>query len=674
MSAGTDGDDICLVSMPYASLPRPSLALGLLKGVLARDGFSVSLAHANIWFAEAVGVELYQLCSTQTPTEFLVGEWTFAGAAFPAAPERDEAYLRHMAAAAGQVSRYGIDDGERLVEDLRALRRAATEFVDAAAKRVLATGARIVGCTSTFEQHVASLALLKRVRELDPGVITMLGGANCETTMGEATHRCFPWVDYVVSGEADGLISDLCRKVLDKGRDLEPADLPRGVLGPCHREPGVRRPPLPRALFRDLDSLPLPRFDEFFDTLAASPLREHITPGLPLETSRGCWWGDIHQCTFCGLNGSSMKFRSKSPERVLADVRALERLHGISDFEVVDNILDMGYFKSVLPELASDGRSRNLFYEVKANLSRGQVEALVRSGVTWVQPGIESLHTEVLQLMDKGVRGWQNVQLLKWARELGLRLSWSLLWGFPGERDEYYRQMAEWLPYLEHLQAPNALAHLRYDRYSVYHQQASKMGLVLFPIRAMSYVYPLSPADLDDLTYFFTTETGPGPLDVAVGMRGGLARTRPGVHAVREGIGRWRAVFGSRLRPVLSMTDRDGELRIVDSRSCAVTPRQKLRGLARAVALACDGAPRVEQLAAVVRRDHDPAADDDAVAEVLEGLLADKLVLRIDGRLVGLAIKDTIPALPNGTRFPGGHVDGYAMGTAPARPKATANA
>ena len=77
---------------------------------------------------------------------------------------------------------------------------------------------------------MASLALLRRVRELDPGVITMLGGANCETVMGEATHRCFPWVDYVVSGEADGLVTGCLRLALTRGRDVAATELPRGVL------------------------------------------------------------------------------------------------------------------------------------------------------------------------------------------------------------------------------------------------------------------------------------------------------------------------------------------------------------------------------------------------------------------------------------------------------------
>jgi magnesium-protoporphyrin IX monomethyl ester (oxidative) cyclase len=302
---GAEGEtavDVCLVTTPYASLTRPSIALGLLQAILARRGISASVAPANLWFAESVGLPRYELPSSKSPSVFLAGEWTFAAAAAfaddPRRGARDAEYLRqvHQASERHPILWRGTS-GEALIKDLRALRAATSQFVDDTARRVLATGARVVGCTSTFEQHVASLALLRRIRQLDPGVVTMLGGANCETVMGEATHRCFGWVDYVVSGEADGLIADLCRLALDRGREVAPEELPRGVLGPRHR--GNAKTPLPRALFHDLDSLPTPGFDDYFATLAASPLKPNIRPGLPLETSRGCWWGAVNATSAC---------------------------------------------------------------------------------------------------------------------------------------------------------------------------------------------------------------------------------------------------------------------------------------------------------------------------------------------------------------------------------------
>lgn len=675
-AAGLPGEEsgtaqVCLVSMPYAGITRPPMALGLLKAILVRDGLRTVVANANLWFADAVGLELYQLCAMHAPVTLLMGEWTFAAAAFPGAGRRDEEYLRQLAAVAAEMPQRNAGGPQALVGQMRELRAAATRFVDNAARRVLATGARVVGATSTFEQHVASLALLRRIRELDPDVVTMMGGANCETEMGETTHRCFPWVDYVVSGEADGIIAGLCRRVLAAGRADGHGDLPPGVLGPGYRngrasgaaaaEPGGgsprrRRLAVPRAVFRDLDSLPVPAYDDYFADLAASTNRDAIRPGLPAETSRGCWWGNVHQCTFCGLNGSSLGFRSKSPGRAAGELRMLEERHGISHFEVVDNILDMGYFSTLLPDLAADGRSRRLFYEIKANLSRKHVEALVTAGITWVQPGIESLHSGVLELMDKGVRAWQNIQLLKWARELGLRLSWSLLWGFPGERDEWYAEVARVIPLLEHLQAPAGLARLRYDRYSVYHQQALQRGLTLRPIPAMSYVYPLNRADLGTLAYFFTADPGGGRPTLTDGSAGNRTG-RPGVCAMREAASRWRDAFSARARPILSVTDRAGTLHVIDTRQCAAARRFLLRGLDRAVYLAADRAPRAERIADVVAREHATDVPGDQVAAAVAKLVAAGLILPVDGRLISLAVPGALPDLPDDSQFPGGYVD-----------------
>jgi ribosomal peptide maturation radical SAM protein 1 len=666
--------------MPYASLTRPSMALGLLAAILERDGIAATVAPAGLWFAESAGLPLYELCASRMSTVFLAGEWTFAAAAFGDDAERarlDAEYLRQISQAS--LAHPAVWRGARgagLVAQLVALRAAATRFTDEAARRVLATGARVVGCTSTFEQHVASLALLRRIRELDPDVVTMLGGANCETVMGETTHRCFPWVDFVVSGEADGLIAGLCRLALDGRRDADPSELPRGVLGPGHRGKGVgpagagpagpARSALPRAVFGDLDSLPTPRYDDYFAALAASSLRARIRPGLPVETSRGCWWGAAHQCTFCGLNGTGMGFRSKSPGRVLAEFGELQDRYGIGDFEAVDNILDSRYYSSLLPELAADARPRRIFFEIKANVTRAQVEALVAAGVTWVQPGIESLHSEVLRLMDKGIKGWQNVQLLKWARELGLRLSWSLLWGFPGEKDDWYEDMAAWLPALEHLQPPASLPRVRFDRYSVYHEQARRLGLILFPIGALSLVYPLPPADVDGLAYFFSTEPGAGPLRYVQTLTEEMAGNA-GIAALAGAVKAWRAAYAAGPPPALVMQDHHDHVDLTDSRRCARQPRYRLDGLTRAVFLACDRAPRRARLTQTVRA-RVPAATEDQVADVAARLLADRLVLEIDDRLIALAVPTSGPASaapvpPDHTQFPGGHV--YAAASRP---------
>jgi ribosomal peptide maturation radical SAM protein 1 len=648
--------DVCLVSMPYASLNRPSLALGLLKAVLEREGIATRALYPNLTFAETVGLRLYHLCSSQLPKDFLVGEWTFAEAAFrDAARASDEEYLERIAARYTSVHGYhrNPEGAGRLIEDLRSVRRAVDGFLGRVARRVLSTGARVVGCTSTFEQHTPSLALLRHIRELDPRVITVLGGANCEGVMGRATHRGFLWVDYVVAGEADALIGGLCRRLLDEGRDIPADELPAGVHGPASRERGdaaeAKRP-----VFRALDSLPVPDFDDYFRALGRFRHAAAVRPGLPLETSRGCWWGAVSHCTFCGLNGSTMTFRSKSPARVHQEIRELEERYGISRFETVDNILDMGYFQSLLPALEADGggERRRIFYEVKANLRRSQVEALRRAGIVWLQPGIESLHSAVLELMSKGIQAWQNVQLLKACRELGVRLSWNFLWGFPGEEDAWYAEMASWLPALEHLQPPSGVTRVRFDRFSPYHQKPEAFGLTLRPAPAASYVYPLPDEELRDLTYYFAAAGRP---DLFAGD-GEITGGRPGVRAIQERVGAWQMAFWME-PPALTVED-DGEgLDCEDTRSCAMERSCRLAGLDRAVYLAAQDAPLADRLPSVLAERQGIAASPEETAAAVERLARRSLVLTIDRRLLALGLRGPLPPLPDVQDFPGGMVE-----------------
>jgi ribosomal peptide maturation radical SAM protein 1 len=379
-----------------------------------------------------------------------------------------------------------------------------------------------------------------------------------------------------------------------------------------------------------------------------------VRPGLPLETSRGCWWGAVRHCTFCGLNGSTMTFRSKSPARVHQEIRELEERYGISRFETVDNILDMGYFQSLLPALAADGgERRRIFYEVKANLRRSQVEALRRAGIVWLQPGIESLHSAVLELMDKGVQAWQNVQLLKACREVGVRLSWNFLWGFPGEEDAWYAETASWLPALEHLQPPSGVTRVRFDRFSPYHQRPETFGLALRPATAASHVYPLPVEDLRDLTYYFADAGRP---DVFTGD-GEITAGRPGIRAVQEKVDSWRIAFWTGEPPLLTVEDDGAALTFEDTRSGAVERRFRLTGLERAVYLAAQDAPLRERLASVLADRQGLTASPEEVEAAAVALERRSLAVTVDRRLLALGLQGPLPDLPGLRDFPGGVVE-----------------
>lgn len=651
-AGATAPKDVCLLSMPYPIIDQPSVALGLLQSALERRGIATRSWFPCLWFAEEVGLDIFSFIA-DSKQEFLIGEWTFAGAAFPDFHPDHDAYLDFVLSAAvsrGLSRRNGFRDDPRAA--LIKAREAAPGFIDKVARRVLAVQPKIVGCTSTFFQHSASLAILRRIRELDPAVTTVMGGANCEGAMGVATKRCFPWVDFVVSGEADTLFPDLCAAVLARGRDLAAEDLADGVIGAANIDRVATGNLAPRASVLKMDDVPEPNFDDYFAALAASPLRRYIAPGLAVETSRGCWWGAKKHCTFCGLNGGNMAFRSKSADRVLHELKSLSDKYKIRKFNVVDNILDLKYLRDLLPQLAGDD-PYTLFFETKANLKREHLEIIANAGIRRLQPGIETMHDEILRLIDKGTTALQNVQLLKWARELGIFITWNFLWDIPGEKDEWYGEIADWLPKVAHMQPPG-IDRIQFHRFSPYHQRAADFGLSLTPYPAYRSVYPVAEAQLAELAYYFDSNGRPPAQAVLA--------ARPHLKRVIQIVGRWNQLWGLTgsagvgEKPMLLIARDAFGLTITDTRPGAVASEHRLTGLAARIHDLCDSVTSLATLETMLAGDPDHPGET-GIRAILADLEQRQLVLHHHGRYLALAMRQISRIPDSAAEFPGGTTD-----------------
>jgi len=68
----------CLISMPFAPLFAPSIALGLLKSIATVRGWDVDVHYFNLPYAKRLGEDLYEhIAGGEIPTELLAGEWIF---------------------------------------------------------------------------------------------------------------------------------------------------------------------------------------------------------------------------------------------------------------------------------------------------------------------------------------------------------------------------------------------------------------------------------------------------------------------------------------------------------------------------------------------------------------------------------------------------------------------
>ena len=638
--------DICLVNMPYTPIERPSVALGLLQAELIRGGFSAETVYADLLFTQEIGLRRHMLITGTRPQDAL-GDWTFSHLVFPDFQSSHDGFIRRLI---DRNRMFRGCDADELRDILLAVRANAGRFVSGLAERLLDRKPIIIGCGSTYMQHMSSLALLKRVRELSADAVTIMGGANCETVMGRSTHMLFPWVDYVVSGEADALITPLFRAIREHGRQVKPEMLPKGVFAPMHRAAGYPNGPADdalRAAPAPLDDLPVPDYGDYFRTLDESPFRDKIMVSLPIETSRGCWWGEKGGCVYCSLNGCGRHFRSKPAAKVIRELDTLHQRHGVNRFLAADNSLEMDYFRTLFPELALKRPPYHIYYQIMSNLNRGQVKMMRDAGVTWIWCGVESLHDKILTHMNKGCKSWQKLQFLKWCREYGVYVGWYIMCDFPGENDEWYLEMAQTLPLLTHLQPPWAFARVRLDRYSLYYDRQRDYGLRLQPAELYSCIYPVSRGALEDLVCFFEDE------ERSIDPRFEALLTRPGIRAASKAAAQWKIAFWAENAPCLTMAVTDSAIHIRDTRPVAIAPSFLLQGVEREVYLACDAALGLRRLVSqVVSRGYAKTEVDAAV----ETLLQHKLMIMSGGRLLALAVCDPMAALPERNVYPGGAV------------------
>jgi ribosomal peptide maturation radical SAM protein 1 len=479
------------VNMPFASAERPSLALGLLQSLANRRGYSCCSKYFNPLFARLLGYEDYRKMADYFPVPLLAGEWVFSQAFYGQTISSWDRYERDV------LSHPLL----ALPPDARALVQRAVglthEFLQLCLESCDWSRYKIVGFTSTFEQTMASMCLARLIKRKHPEVNIVMGGANFESGMAQPYLHLFPFVDYICHGEADVSFLQLC-EALD-GKDPDPV-LPHGFISRLHTQ--AERPPK----LQDLDSLPYPDFDDFFRAVRYSGIDAAI---IPMEAARGCWWGEKSHCTFCGLNGESMRFRQKSPARVAEETMHLANRYQPRLLSFSDNILSRDYMKNLLPYWASDSEASRTgkFFEVKSNMTRDELVLLRRAGIVQIQPGIESLTDSTLRIMGKGVTGAQNIALLRWCMEIGIDANWNLLYGFPGEDPASFGATTTLIQKLSHLTPPGGCFPIRIDRFSPNYERWQQQGFQsIAPVRAYPHVFDARSEDIAQLAYFFDYE------------------------------------------------------------------------------------------------------------------------------------------------------------------------
>jgi ribosomal peptide maturation radical SAM protein 1 len=616
---------LILVNMPFGAIQFPSIQLGILQSLAQSANIPCKSIYANIEFAQRIGPALYNVLSNHRGV--MLGEWHFSLAAFDSSVKSADEFLSQFADAFADIERKTGVPARRLKYIREVI---ATKFIEETADRIVAAGPKVVGLTSTFEQNLASIALARAIKARNPGITTLFGGANFDGTMGVAYMEAIPWIDVCVVGEADHIFVPLVTALIE-GR--EAPDL-KGVLT---RAKLTESDVVGRASYNaPMDDLPVPIYDDYFEALDSHQMTDQDLGRaivLPFESSRGCWWGEKHHCTFCGLNAMGMGFRVKSAGKVVGEIAYLTERHNINRFAAVDNILSPKLFDGLEQELAEGEYDYDLFYEIKANLARDKIRRMHNSGIRRVQPGIESLSSHVLKLMKKGITATQNINALRWMNYYGLEVLWNILYGFPGETEADYDRQLQIVRLMTHLAPPNYVGRIWLERFSPLYSQSVSFGFSdVRPEPSYEYIYPGS-VDLARASYFFR---GSAPDTVSDEY----------LDATRAEVDKWRSKWSADQPPFLTFVKTHGGIHISDGRDDPSNPIAiSYRAPADLIYRYCSDQPRsLEGVDQFLRERHGMAIDPADLESILQRFVSRGFMLAEDGVYLSLALPAHRPA------------------------------
>ena len=286
-------------------------------------------------------------------------------------------------------------------------------------------------------------------------VPVVLGGPHVSVVSEELDYESLnnPPVDMVVRGEGEDAWIEISEKVEDflkhhpvfSTKDLmDPAKgVFEGVMGISYKtSDGELHRNGERPAIVDLDSLPWPAYHLFkmekYTNLQPATDAVDGSKSFSILTSRGC----PYRCTFCSQSIMPVKWRSRTPENVVAEWEHLVRDLGAQEIGVLDdsaNIRKKRLFQ--IAELLIEKELNHVPWifvnGIRANLvDYDLMHTLKEAGLKRTAFGVETGNPELLKTIDKRVDHDTIRRAFKVTKEVGIETIAFMIIGLPGDTRE----------------------------------------------------------------------------------------------------------------------------------------------------------------------------------------------------------------------------------------------
>jgi anaerobic magnesium-protoporphyrin IX monomethyl ester cyclase len=242
-------------------------------------------------------------------------------------------------------------------------------------------------------------------------------------------------VDFVLRGEAEQTLVELCSGILSSSPRLDIAGLVcldqegNVTLSPDNAPKNPAWNILPRPARELIDLEPYRQ----------AWLSAHGHFSTNIVASRGC----PYRCNWCAKPISGNKFQIRPAQSVAMEIRELKERYGVQHLWFGDDVfaLNHHWVEEFANEIEALQCALPFKIQSRADLmTHTTVAGLKRAGCTEVWMGVESGSQKVLNAMDKGLRIADVVTARSRLADEGIRACYFLQFGYPGEMLEDIEQ------------------------------------------------------------------------------------------------------------------------------------------------------------------------------------------------------------------------------------------
>lgn len=287
----------------------------------------------------------------------------------------------------------------------------------------------IIGITGMITEYTEVLRLVQLSKACNHSAKVILGGA-LATTWTEKVMSSSE-ADFAVLGEGELVITNLL-SAMGSGKEFSSIkgiaykDNGRVIINP--REDIITNPdsiPFPARHLLDISNYTTRWFKSYGEDVSN-------VKSCTIFSSRGC----PYSCSFCYMDMWGHKWRGRSPDNIISEIKMLQRDYGFNGFLFYDDtfVLDRARILEFCRKVKEENLDIVWMSSGRINLMTDElIKAMKEAGCRGISYGIESGNQGIVNSISKGITLEQVERVTRATEEAGIKVTGLFMLGILGD-------------------------------------------------------------------------------------------------------------------------------------------------------------------------------------------------------------------------------------------------